>query len=249
MSNVYPQFWNLGPYKYPVYRSKLHSLFQLYVKESSVVLDAGCGDEGGFIVRIPMNVQGVGLDIDRKNIKKSAGRARNLQLDNLLFVVGDLENVPFRKNSFDVIICCDVLEHVKDSEEAISELASLLKKGGRLLICTSNAFSPALILDRMLPKKFSTIIIRGFGGAHHYDRTRRLNPWTLVEKLNRYGLKLEKLLMFGFPPFGRPWIYHYSKINPPRFFYFWILFDKLLKIGILKRFKEEMLAVAKFVSA
>jgi hypothetical protein len=44
MSDAYPEFWNLGLYKYPFYRSKLYSLFQVYVKESSAVLDAGFGD-------------------------------------------------------------------------------------------------------------------------------------------------------------------------------------------------------------
>jgi uncharacterized protein (DUF362 family) len=69
-----------------------------------------------------------------------------------------------------------------------------------------------------------------------------------VNKLDEYGLKLEKLLMFGYPPIGRPWIYHYSKIKPPFTFYFWIAFDKLTKASFLKKFKEEMLIVGKKMS-
>lgn len=117
MSNVYPEFWRLGSYQYPFYRSRLHSLFELYVRKSCLVLDAGCGDKGGFIVTTSTYVQGVGLDINRKNIKKSAKRSKDLQLHNVSFLVGDLEKMPFHKDVFDVIVCCDVLEHVKDSEK------------------------------------------------------------------------------------------------------------------------------------
>jgi 2-polyprenyl-6-hydroxyphenyl methylase/3-demethylubiquinone-9 3-methyltransferase len=245
MSDAYPEFWNLGPYKYPFYRSKLYSLFQVYVKESSAVLDAGCGDRGGYLFDLPMNVQGIGLDVDRENIKKAAEMAKSLRLDNVSFLVGDIQKMPFHEDVFDVVICCDVLEHVKDAEKAIEGLASALKKDGRLLICTSNAFNPAMFIDGMILKKFSTVIIHALGGTHHYQRTRRFNPWNLVNKLNEYGLKIEKLLMFGYPPIGRPWIYHYSKIKPPFIFHFWITFDKLTKARFLKKFKEEMLIVGK----
>lgn len=245
MSNDYPEFWNLGPYKYPFYRSKLYNFFQLYARKASLVLDAGCGDKGGYAIKIPKNVQGIGLDIDRRNVKKSVEKSKNLQLCHLSFLQGTLENLPFVEKTFDVIICCDVLEHVENPEKAIRELAFSLKKGGKLLICTTNEFNPAMFLDGILPKKVSATIIRQFGGAHHYERTRRLNPWSFWEKLNRYGLKLEKLLMFGYPPFGQPWIYHYSKVKPSIIFYFWIIFDRLTKIGFLKRFKEEMLVIAR----
>jgi len=245
MSNDYPEFWNLGPYKYPLYRSKLYSLFQLYAGKASLVLDAGCGEKGGYAITIPKNVHGVGLDISRRNVKKSVEKSKNLRLGHLSFLVGDLENLPFVENAFDVIICCDVLEHIELPEEAIKEWAFSLKKGGKLLICTTNEFNPAMFLDRVLPKNISATIIRQFGGPHHYERTRRLNPWSFGERLNRHGLKLEKLLMFGYPPFGKPWIYHSSKVKPSIIFYFWMIFDKLTEIGFLKNFKEEMLVIGR----
>lgn len=244
MSNVYPEFWRLGSYKYPMYRSKLYRLFESCLGKARFVLDAGCGDKGGYILTTPIGIQGVGLDIDRRNIRQSAKRSKELQLHHLSFLVGDLEKIPFRKKRFDVIVCCDVLEHVKNSENVIKEFASSLKKGGKLVICTTNAFNPAMFIDGILPKKVSDMIIRRFG-VFHYERTYRLNPWNFAEKLHRYGLKVETLLMAGYPPFGRPWLYHYSKINPPKISHLWIVFDKLTNIGFLKKFKEEILIVAK----
>lgn len=97
-----------------------------------------------------------------------------------------------------------------------------------------------MFIDEILLKRVSYEINRRFG-AFHYERTCRFNPWNFVEKLDRYGLKVEKLLMSGYPPFGRPWIYHYSKIKPHKIFYFWIVFDKLTNFGFLRKFKENIL--------
>src|SRR5262249_4506473 len=42
--------------------------------------------------------------------------------------------LPFRDDSFDAILCTSVLEHVDNAEQAVSEIARVMKPGGRLLI-------------------------------------------------------------------------------------------------------------------
>ena len=42
----------------------------------------------------------------------------------------DVHNIPFEENSFDVLICNHVLEHVEDSEQAMRELYRVMKPGG-----------------------------------------------------------------------------------------------------------------------
>lgn len=42
----------------------------------------------------------------------------------------DLHNIPLEENSFDVIICNHVLEHVEDAKQCMSELFRVLKPGG-----------------------------------------------------------------------------------------------------------------------
>lgn len=60
---------------------------------------------------------------------------------NLDYVTGDLESplaehhfdlhdIPFESNSFDVVMCNHVLEHVNDADRCISELYRVLKPGG-----------------------------------------------------------------------------------------------------------------------
>ena len=45
-------------------------------------------------------------------------------------VKADIINLPFNDNSFDVIFCNHVLEHVQDDTKAIKELFRVMKKGG-----------------------------------------------------------------------------------------------------------------------
>lgn len=45
-------------------------------------------------------------------------------------IKADIQNLPFEDNSFDVIFCNHVLEHVEDDKKALSELYRVMKKGG-----------------------------------------------------------------------------------------------------------------------
>lgn len=45
-------------------------------------------------------------------------------------VKADICNLPFEDNSFDVVLCNHVLEHIEDDAKAMSELYRVLKKGG-----------------------------------------------------------------------------------------------------------------------
>jgi len=52
----------------------------------------------------------------------------------LIDYVCDIEKIPVKDNSFDVIICTEVLEHVPNPIGALKEMARILKSGGKLLI-------------------------------------------------------------------------------------------------------------------
>jgi len=46
----------------------------------------------------------------------------------------DIQNIPFEDNSFDMILCNHVLEHIKDDLKALRELHRVLRKGGKAII-------------------------------------------------------------------------------------------------------------------
>lgn len=80
--------------------------------------------------------------------------------------------LPFRDESFDVIIAKDILEHLSDTVQALTELHRVLKPGGVLLISTVHFTSRDLYVDPTHQRGFS---IRSFDffvpGEREVDRT------------------------------------------------------------------------------
>jgi len=235
----------IGPYRFKGYRAALKFLIKSYVKKPSLILDAGCGD--GWLL-LDANTQGIGLDVNRENIRKANKAKKKRMINNLHFIVADICHIPLLEHEiFDVIVCCDALEHVKESELAISELSSYLKKKGKFLITTSNSLNPIMLLDRMLPTKISNTILLTLG-EKYYPRTRRYNPYNLQQTVNRYKLRVCKLFMFASPPFAFLFSRRAKTLIPilivgRAMFYIWIAFDKMTN-HFLKYLKECILVIA-----
>lgn len=91
-----------------------------------IVLDAGGGDNALQCVLADFGCYVTNVDLDEhKNLHKSG---------NLVFVHGDLRELPFEENHFDKIVCVSVLEHIEDPLSVVKELWRVLRKGGKLLI-------------------------------------------------------------------------------------------------------------------
>lgn len=227
MSEKFPErcLKKLGPHQYCSYWRMLGFLLNSYVKQSSVVLDAGCGS-GGHLLMMISEAEGISLDLNRQNIKKAIIHSKDHY--HLSFIVGDIEKIPFRSEVFDFIICCDVLEHLINQEIAIKNLASCLRMKGKLLLATSNRLNPIMLIDSILPKQTSDKIAQMFH-VTYYERTHRFNPKTLTKKLSKLGLLTEKIVIFWAPPIK---VFH-------KILYFWIMFDRLTNIGFFKILKRK----------
>lgn len=89
--------------------------------------DLGCA-EGYYLHHVTSawnNVFCVGADIARNYIKKAKIKVKKSTAD---FIVCALENLPFRENCFDVVLCSEVLEHVPDHHKALAELHKVAGK-------------------------------------------------------------------------------------------------------------------------
>ncbi len=53
-------------------------------------------------------------------------------------LVGDGLNLPFSDNSFDAVMCCEVLEHMPNVEETLEEVLRVLRQPGYLVVGTPN---------------------------------------------------------------------------------------------------------------
>ncbi len=97
------------------------------------MLDVGCST--GYLAR-PLVERGctvVGIELD----EAAAAVARDICVDVLVGNVEELE-LPFSNGSFDVVLCGDVIEHLRDPRRFLDRVRPLLRGDGRLVLTTPN---------------------------------------------------------------------------------------------------------------
>jgi SAM-dependent methyltransferase len=97
----------------------------------ATVLEVGCG-EGELAARIQaeLGVEVVGLDQSPRMVELSRERGVDARL-------GDVQELPFEDESFDVAVAAWMLFHAADLDRGIAELARVLRAGGRLVAVTN----------------------------------------------------------------------------------------------------------------
>jgi len=92
-------------------------------------LDAGCGGGRNAIAMARLGAATVrGVDLGEAGVADA--RRRSAGLRNVEFSQGSIEALPFADNSFDIVWCAGVLMHTGDADEAVAELARVLRPGG-----------------------------------------------------------------------------------------------------------------------
>lgn len=133
-------------------------LKSLGLKDGMRVLDLGCG-EGRHLhaMYFLAKVHAVGVDLGfddvvhtRKGFEDHPdpdGGEKRFSLS-----VGNALELPFGDDCFDVIVCSEVLEHIPDYQQAISEVQRILKPGGTL----------AVSVPRRWPEKICWSLAEGY---------------------------------------------------------------------------------------
>ncbi len=109
----------------------------------------------------------------------SAPAVARLQAEGGFAQHGRITALPFADACFDLVVACDVIEHVEDDRQVFSELRRVMKSGGRLV------FSVPLHPARW------TIFDDCVGHARRYA------PAELEEMLAAHGLVVEQSAVFG----------------------------------------------------
>jgi SAM-dependent methyltransferase len=109
------------------------------------VLDLGSGAGTDSLVAAQMvGAEGsvVGIDMTPEMLAKARGAAAELGADNVEFVEGEVERLPFPDSSFDVVISNGVIDLVPDKDAVFSAIHRVLVPGGRLQIADVTIQSP-----------------------------------------------------------------------------------------------------------
>ena len=100
------------------------------------MLDVGCGEGRhifGVMQEYPM-MKCVGLDMDDDSLKKAEegySYFESISEVGAEFIKGSAYSLPFPDNTFDLIVCSEVLEHLHEYNDAVIEINRVLKPGGK----------------------------------------------------------------------------------------------------------------------
>lgn len=141
------------------------------------ILDVGCG-EGETIAQLKRSkvgktYEGIDNSGDAIKIGKKIYQGINIKL-------ADIYKLPYRDNSFDLLVCTEVLEHLENPKKALSELRRVSAK--YILLSVPN--EPFFFLANLLRGKY----LRRFG-----NHPEHINQWTNIgfkKFLSKNGLRI-----------------------------------------------------------
>lgn len=108
---------------------------------SKRLLDVGCGSGGFTIGAARLGYQAVGLSWDERNQTVARQRAEMCGARLAEFEINDVRNLDERTDladRFDVVVCCENIEHILNDRKLMVDMARCLKPAGTLLLTTPN---------------------------------------------------------------------------------------------------------------
>ncbi|MFX1552331.1 MAG: glycosyltransferase [Promethearchaeota archaeon] len=166
-----------------------------YLKGGCHILDAGCGlgRHTFFIAGRYPNTDVVAVDFDGENIS-TCKRIREMKgFDNVKFQFCDLRHLNSNEG-FDLIICSDVLEYIREDNRVLANFKNSLRENGRLVLHT----------PRLNPRRYLGLFERYFRCDIVEKSAHARDGYTDVElrgKLKKNGLKVTGL-KYTFGVFG-----------------------------------------------
>ncbi|MFH1257799.1 MAG: methyltransferase domain-containing protein [Candidatus Micrarchaeota archaeon] len=142
------------------------------------ILDVGCG--GGFIGKI---LKDNGNDYTGCDLQD--GPIRQARKKGLKVIKAKAQDLPFKDNTFDIVIMPEVIEHFVETDKALKELKRVTKPGGKVIVTTPNFTS---FRDRIL-------VFFGHMPAYsmHVDHVKFFNRKRLHDALRKAGLRVKKI--------------------------------------------------------
>lgn len=152
-----------------------------HVKAGKSLIDIGCGT-GEFLVQLKDRYDSlVGIDVSSDSIEFAIKKVQSFK--NVSLYRGELQSFHFLKERFDVCLCLDVLEHVKDLSSLLQEIHRILRPGAEIIVTVPNWY------DKIVSGVFR------INPAH----VNTLSPWTWMRLFRNAGFKIKFCREVDFP--------------------------------------------------
>lgn len=143
-------------------------------RPSDRILEVGCG--GGHVLRQFRRAELTGVDVSGVMLDKARDNLRGYRVTLLK---GELDEVGLEDDSFDAVVCTEVLEHVVDPHAVLRGIARVVRPGGRVVV----TFPNDTLINQLKGVILSTPLKRlppfrrvEWGGDHFH-----LHVWTIPQ--------------------------------------------------------------------
>jgi ubiquinone/menaquinone biosynthesis C-methylase UbiE len=124
----------------PVNLQKRLALIQNYTQvQGKKIIDCGCGT-GQYVLGL-LNCGADAYGVEYESNKVSQFKKDHPQFSERVSV-GDIEQIAFENESFDLALLNEVLEHVPNESKALQEIHRILKPNGKAVVFSPNRFYP-----------------------------------------------------------------------------------------------------------
>ena len=137
------------------------ALIGQHTPEGCLLLDVGCSRGDPDLPSIQRARLSVGADVDLLGL-----RANDIDSACVLAPMGTL---PFPDETFDVVVCKWVLEHLEHPEADFAEMRRVLRPGGALVALTPNKYSIFTLISTVLSHRVKQILKGRMFGGHEED--------------------------------------------------------------------------------
>lgn len=107
-----------------------------YTKNSNKVLDLGCGNGRLYQLFCDLSIEYVGVDFSEGQLEMARKNYPEVK-----FVLGEMTDLPFKDNEFDIIYCIATFHHLSHREsrlKALEEMKRVLKPEGKVVMTNWN---------------------------------------------------------------------------------------------------------------
>lgn len=166
-----------------------YELISKYIQNGNKVIDVGCANGFSTILQAKTKkIEIVGIDFSAEMIRYAIGNKEKDKVNNVSFSVGDITNIEYEDNLFDVVYTTRVLINLPNWElqkKGILECLRIAKPGGKVIF--AEAFYEPLV------KLNSLRSIAGLAPLEEHDFNKYIKKYKFESFMESLNLKFQNI--------------------------------------------------------
>ncbi|CAM3982325.1 class I SAM-dependent methyltransferase [Lederbergia lenta] len=171
-------------------RKDIIPFFRKHIPYGVDIIDIGCGDGYGSKLLMEQGYHVIGIDISEEMIRLAKENNENIH-----FITGDVQDLPFRDESFTGVIAINCLEWTKDPFKSLYEIHRITKNGG--YACIGILGPTAKPRENSYPRLIGKNAICNTMMPWEFERLARENGWRKIAEKGVYKKGVSEKLLLG----------------------------------------------------